>query len=58
MNSLARSGISGVNVLEDPAASPPLYRVRIGPVVDVEQYDRLVVELEKLGITDPYLISE
>ena len=58
MNSLAKSGISGVNVHEDPAASPPLYRVRIGPVADVEQYDRLVVELEKLGITDPYLISE
>ena len=58
MDSLLRSGISDVNVLEDLSASPPLYRVRIGPVADVEQYDRLVAELEKLGITDPYLISE
>ncbi len=58
LTSLAQSGIAGVNVFEDLAASPPLYRVRIGPVADVEQYDRLVVELEKLGITDPYLISE
>lgn len=58
VNTLAGSGISGVNVFEDAAASPPLYRVRIGPVADVEQYDRLVVELEKLGITDPYLIAE
>jgi peptidoglycan lytic transglycosylase len=58
MNMLQRSGISDVNVLEDLAASPPLYRVRIGPVTDVEQYDRLVVELENLGVTDPYLISE
>ncbi len=55
---LSRSGISDVAVLEDVSASPPLYRVRIGPITDVERYDLLVEELEKLGITDPYLISE
>ncbi len=57
-NALTQSGIPDVAVHEDLAASAPLYRVRIGPIADVEQYDLLVVQLEKLGITDPYLISE
>ena len=56
--SLSDSGIADASVHADPGASPPLYRVRIGPVANVEQYDLLVEELEKLGITDPYLISE
>ena len=55
---LAGSGIADVSVQVDPRASPPLYRVRIGPIADVAQYDLLVERLETLGITDPYLISE
>ena len=30
----------------------------IGPVADVVQYDVIVEELESIGITDPYLITE
>jgi rare lipoprotein A len=56
--SLSASGIADVSVQVDPTTSPPLYRVRIGPVADVEQYDLLVEALARLGITDPYLISE
>lgn len=58
VRSLSQSGIGGVAIHQDDAGSPPLYRVRIGPVANVDEYDQLVTRLEKLGITDPYLISE
>lgn len=35
-----------------------LYRVRIGPVADAEQFDRIVAELKKLGINDARLANE
>ncbi len=55
---LSQSGVDNAFVHEDKSTSPSLYRVRIGPVADVVQYDLLVEELETLGITDPYLITE
>ena len=39
------------------AADPPLFRVRIGPIGGVDDYDALVTKLEALGIADPYLVS-
>lgn len=55
---LLRSGGIGTGfVLEDTAVAE-LYRVRIGPITGVEQYDLLVTELGKLGIDDPYLVTE
>lgn len=55
---LRTAGIDFAFIHEDHAAEPPLFRVRIGPVVDVEQYDMLVDELESVGINDPYLIKD
>jgi rare lipoprotein A len=55
---LAGSGINSAFIFEDKSSENTLYRVRIGPVANVVQYDVLVEELEGLGITDPYLISE
>ena len=56
---LLRSGGIGTGfVVEDGSSSPPLHRVRVGPITGVEQYDLLVAELEKLGIVDPYLVTE
>ena len=55
---LSQSGINNAFIHEDVSTSPTLYRVRIGPVADVVQYDLLVEELEGLGINDPYLITE
>lgn len=51
-------GIGTAFVVEDAAVSPTLYRVRIGPIVSVEQFDLLVAELEKMGITEPYLVTD
>lgn len=55
---LSQSGIESGFIHEDKTTSATLYRVRIGPVSGVVQYDQVVDELEELGITDPYLITE
>ena len=55
---LSGAGIGNAFVHEERADGRSLYRVRIGPVADVVQYDVLVDELENIGISDPYLISE
>ena len=55
---LTSAGIAGGLIYTDQTVSPTLFRVRIGPIADVVQYDVLVEELETLGISDPYLITE
>ncbi len=55
---LRQGGISQAFVMEDMSASPTLYRVRIGPIADVVQYDSIVEELQRLGITDTHLVTE
>jgi hypothetical protein len=50
-------GIGGAFIFADEAATPPIYRVRIGPISGVDDYDALVLKLETLGVTDPYLVS-
>lgn len=56
-SALISGGIGNVFVFADEAASPPLYRVRIGPIAGVDDYDTLVTRLETLGISDPYLVT-
>ncbi len=50
--------IGNVFIHADTSISPTLYRVRIGPIHDVIQYDVIVEELENIGIPDPYLITK
>ena len=54
---LQSGGIGSSFIFADEAANPPIYRVRIGPVGGVEDYDTLVDKLEALGIADPYLVT-
>ena len=54
---LQSGGISGAFIFADEAATPPMYRVRIGPIRGVDDYDALVAKLEALGISDPYLVA-
>lgn len=57
-NSMLRSGgIDNAFIFADEAASPPIYRVRIGPIAGVDEYDELVDRLALLGIMDPYLVT-
>lgn len=54
-----RSGGIGIGfIMEDLSSNPTLYRVRLGPIKGVLQYDILVEELENMGIKDPYLVTE
>jgi hypothetical protein len=55
---LKGASILSAFVVEDKSVSPALYRVRVGPIRGVVQYDIVVEELANLGISDPYLISE
>ena len=56
-SALISGGIGSVFVFADEAATPPLFRVRIGPIAGVDEFDALVDRLEALGITDPYLVT-
>ena len=58
LGTLSMAGIGNAFIHEESASGRTLYRVRIGPVADVVQYDVLVEQLENIGITDPYLISD
>lgn len=54
---LRGNGIPRTFIEPDAAATPPLYRVRIGPIGGVDEYDSLVDRLAALGIDDPYLVA-
>ena len=54
---LRQHDVGEVTIIPDEARMPKLYRVHIGPVADVFEYDRLVDELANLGIDDPWLVT-
>ena len=58
LGALSLANIGNAFIHEERTRDRTLYRVRIGPVADVVQYDVLVEELERIGITDPYLIAD
>jgi rare lipoprotein A len=52
---LRGGGFDKVFVREDSIAGRRLFRVRIGPVPDVPEFDRLITALEQIGIKDAHL---
>ncbi len=52
---LRGGGYGNVFVRDDQIAGRRLYRVRIGPVPDVAQFDQIVAALEHAGIDDAHL---
>jgi rare lipoprotein A len=58
LGALVSGGIGTAFIVEDLSGKTPIYRVRIGPVGNVEQYDLLVAELRQLGIDDTYLVAD
>ena len=52
------SGLGPAFVHQDKNSSPRLYRVRIGPIADVLEYDSIVAKLQRLGITETHLVTE
>jgi rare lipoprotein A len=55
---LRDGGVGPAFVHEDPAGAQALYRVRIGPIADVTQYDSIVEQLARLGISETHLVTE
>ncbi len=58
---LARLQVAGVGVAfvaAPPEGSGRLYRVRLGPVASVAEYDRLAARLATLGLTDARLATD
>jgi rare lipoprotein A len=55
---LRSGGIGAAFIVEDTSVSPSLYRVRMGPIYNVEQYDLLVEELTRLNIDDPIIVTD
>jgi rare lipoprotein A len=58
LNLLREHGINKAFVHEESGRLPALYRVRIGPIAGVDQYDMVVAELERIGIIESHLITE
>jgi rare lipoprotein A len=52
---LRAEGYTQVFVRDDLIAGRRLYRVRIGPIPDVPQFDRIVAALEQEGVRDAHL---
>jgi rare lipoprotein A len=52
---LRGQAFGNVFVREDDVAGRHFYRVRIGPVPDVPQFDRIVAALERVGVSDAHL---
>ncbi len=55
MKKLRDNGYSNAFVRGDEVAGREMYRVRIGPVGSVEDFDRIVGALAKIGLTDAHL---
>jgi len=51
-------GIDKAFVDQDRTATPALYRVRIGPIANVRQYDSIVERLQGIGISETHLVTE
>ncbi len=54
---LRARGIGEVVVHKDNDSSPALYRIRIGPINDVAQYDAIVQRLQNMGISNAHLVT-
>jgi rare lipoprotein A len=55
MQKLRGGGYGKVFVRDDDIAGRRMYRVRIGPVPSVAEFDRIVAALERAGINDAHL---
>ena len=55
LSALRRSGIGPAFMREDDVNGTHFYRVRVGPVPDVAEFDRLVEELRGIGVPDARL---
>ncbi|UCG71791.1 MAG: septal ring lytic transglycosylase RlpA family protein [Chromatiales bacterium] len=55
---LETGGFQNVRIRQDMAANKALYRVRLGPIADVAEYDQLIERVAALNINDAMLVTE
>jgi rare lipoprotein A len=55
---LRSQGVDRSFVRQDALAGKPIYRVRIGPVPTVVEFDRIVARLKALGVADARLAAD
>jgi rare lipoprotein A len=55
VNDLRAQGVTNATVRADQVDGRALYRVRVGPVPNVPEFDRTLARLKKLGIADAHL---
>lgn len=55
---LKERGIGSSFVHREQRGQDALYRVRIGPISGVQHYDRVVADLNRIGIQETHLVSE
>lgn len=54
---LQENGIERAFVHKDTSQSPALFRIRIGPIGSVTEYDELVARLKTIGIDESHLVT-
>lgn len=55
---LETGGFQNVMIRQESAANGALFRVRLGPIADVTEYDQLVEQVATLDIRDAMLVTE
>ncbi len=55
---LLGGGLDNVVIHSDLTGEPPVYKVRVGPIASVENYDTVVARLRGLGLNDTHLTTE
>ncbi len=55
---LQSNGLDDVRIHYVPVLMPTLYRVRIGPIETVDEYDKLVEQVKALNIMEAHLVVE
>jgi rare lipoprotein A len=58
LSKLGREGLGHSFVREDTVGGKALFRVRIGPIDDVAEFDRVIARLKELGVADARLASD
>jgi rare lipoprotein A len=54
---LRDTGVKGAFVHKDESRTPALYRIRIGPLQNVDEYDALVRKLANIGVAETHLVT-
>ncbi len=58
LNRLHGRGFQNAIIRSDTATASPIFRVRLGPINDVAEYDALVEKMAALEIIETHLVSE